>query len=80
MMTKPDFFRNYSTERIRIVKSTYNRAIKEGDKNVYFIDGRKLFGKEAREHCTVDGCHPNDLGFYRMAKVLNKVIAPLLQK
>ncbi len=80
MMSKPDFVRGCTTERIRIIKNTYERAIKEGDKNVYFIDGRRFFGKVDREHCTADGCHPNDLGFYRMAKVLNKVIAPLLQK
>ena len=35
---------------------------------MYFIDGEELFGDEDRDNCTVDGCHPNDLGFYRMAK------------
>lgn len=28
----------------------------------------ELFGDNDRENCTVDGVHPNDLGFYRMAK------------
>ncbi len=78
MMSKPDFSRGCTTERIRIIKNTYDRAKKEGDNNVYFIDGRRFFGKVDREHCTADGCHPNDLGFYRMAKVLQKVIKPLL--
>jgi hypothetical protein len=24
--------------------------------------------------CTVDGCHPNDLGFFRMAKCVADII------
>ena len=27
------------------------------------------------EMCTVDGCHPNDLGFYKMAKAIAPVLA-----
>ena len=48
------------------------KAKKSGDKNVYFIPGKQLFGKFDRINCTVDGCHPNDLGFYRMAKRIYK--------
>ena len=66
-------------ERREVIKNTYKRAKKEGDKNVYFIDGSKIFGKQDRENCTVDGCHPNDLGFYRMAKVIDRTLAPLLK-
>ncbi len=50
-----------------IIHDTYENARKSGDKNVYFVDGATLFGHHEREACTVDGCHPNDLGFYRMA-------------
>ena len=51
-------------------------AVDAGDQNVYFIDGEELFGKDLRDCCTVDGCHPNDFGFYRMyARVL-----PVLKK
>ena len=67
------------SKRKRVVKNTYLKARAEGDENVYFIDGKNLFGKNDRENCTVDGCHPNDLGFYKMAQALNKVIAPLLK-
>lgn len=63
-------------ERRKIIKTTYKNALKSGDKNVYFIDGEKLFGKNNRDACTVDGCHPNDLGFYRMFKN----ILPALKK
>ena len=39
---------------------------------MYFIDGRKLLsiGDDAG---TVDGTHPNDLGFYSMAEELGKI-------
>ena len=29
---------------------------------------KKMFGEEERDACTMDGAHPNDLGFYLMAK------------
>jgi GDSL-like lipase/acylhydrolase family protein/SGNH-like hydrolase/esterase family protein len=40
-----------------------------GDKNIYFIDAESFQGEDFWE-CTVDGCHPTDLGFYRMAENL----------
>jgi hypothetical protein len=68
-----------NSKRREIINRTYSNAIKAGDKNVYFIDGEKLFGKTDRDACTVDGCHPNDIGFLRMAEtvfpVLNKALA-----
>lgn len=59
-----------NVERRKVVLETYERAIAEGDKNVYFIDGKDLLkGKYPnREDCTMDGVHPNDLGFFRMAQ------------
>lgn len=60
-------------DRLEIIKSTYNAAIFAGDRNVYFMDGTALM-KYAKSDGTVDGCHPNDLGFYSMAKVLFKYL------
>lgn len=54
--------------RREIVRQTYVNAKNGGDEKVWFVDGETLFGKEDRDACTVDGVHPNDLGFYRMAK------------
>ena len=45
---------------------------------MYFIDGYDLFDGEQREDCTVDGCHPNDLGFYRMSVVIGDKIKQIL--
>ncbi len=57
-----------SKARRDVILQTYEKAKAAGDKNVYFLDGEELFGKVDMDNCTVDGCHPNDLGFYRMAQ------------
>lgn len=80
MISKPDFYPNvdYNAKRRAVIIESYNRAIASGDKNVYFIDGETLFEGEFFESCTSDGCHPNDLGFYRMADKIGAVIAKVL--
>jgi len=69
-VSRPDFDGNIlvSKERRNVIRNTYENALKSGDKNVYFVDGETLFGQCDRDACTVDGCHPNDLGFMRMAE------------
>lgn len=57
-----------SDDRVAVIRATYENAKKAGDKNVYFIDGRDLFKDADISYLTVDGCHPNDLGFYLMFK------------
>ena len=70
MLTRPKFRLNAEEEEKRaIVKQTYENALASGDQNVYFIDGPTLM-QYAENDCAVDGAHPNDLGFYSMAKVL----------
>ncbi|MBR2375329.1 MAG: hypothetical protein IKA88_03470 [Clostridia bacterium] len=69
-ISKPDY--RYDREddeaRFAVIQQTYRKAKRRGDKNVYLLRGKDLFGDVDRENCMVDGCHPNDLGFYRMAK------------
>ena len=62
-----------------IIRRTYEKAVAEGDKNVYFVDGSTFFGKEERHLCTVDDCHPNDIGFLRMADVLEPILRNILE-
>ena len=78
MLSAPDY-RNQSnaTARRAIVSETYDYAVSNGDKNIYFIGGEKLFGADY-PFATVDGCHPNDLGFYRMAEACYAVIKDLI--
>ncbi len=81
MMTRPAIAYSETDKRRReIVFTTYQNALKAGDKNVYFIDGESFYGEYDRELCTVDRTHPNDLGFYRMAQVVEPVIKSLLDK
>ncbi|MCK5801563.1 MAG: SGNH/GDSL hydrolase family protein [Lentisphaeria bacterium] len=56
-----------SRERRAVIRKTYDNARAAGDTRVLFVDGEILFGESERDACTVDGCHPNDLGFMRMA-------------
>ena len=65
--------------RREIIRATYETAVAEGDANVYFIDGGELFAGEDWDLCTVDGCHPNDLGFYRMAMRIEKEIQKIFK-
>lgn len=64
--------------RREVIRTTYNNAVANGDKNVYFIDGETLFGEDDWDICTVDCCHPNDLGHYRMAMTILPVLSKLL--
>lgn len=76
MISKPDFFTNPTANAARrsVIIESYERALALGDKNVYFIDGESLFEGEFYESCTSDGCHPNDLGFFRMAEKIGAVL------
>lgn len=81
MMTRP--FDN-DTENVKarkaVVFGTYKNAVESGDKNVYFIDGEKMKDIMGGFSGTVDGCHPNDLGFICMAKALEGILDPLADK
>lgn len=83
MISKPDIWSwniADADRRREIIFKTFSDARALGDKNVYFIDGRSLFGSDNRDNCSVDGCHPNDLGFYRMAENIGVVIKEILEK
>ena len=38
-----------------------------------FIDGKDIFREDAVQSSTVDGCHPNDLGFYGFFRELSPI-------
>lgn len=65
-------------ERFEIIKKTYDNAVASGDKNVYLINGMDILTSIDKEIFTVDGTHPNDFGFYCMAKAFGDVIKNLL--
>lgn len=63
-----------------VLYQSYLKARQQGDENVYFLDGETLFGEKDREICTVEGLHPNDLGFYRMAEVIYQKLGSVDEK
>ncbi len=79
LVSKPDFSKMDGAGRRKVIYDTYRRATEAGDGNIYFIDGETLFGKNGERCCTVDGTHPNDLGFYRMAKTMLPVLQGILK-
>ena len=66
-ISKPDY-RSGDEERMNIIRNTYRRARKAGDRNVYFLAGKRFFERGDVCDFTVDGCHPTDYGFAMMAK------------
>lgn len=63
-----------------IVRRTWEAAVKAGDRNVTFFDGTEMLRLFGGDSGTVDNCHPNDLGFYCMAKTLEPALKAALQK
>lgn len=74
IMTKPRFLPD--VKAFEAIKKTYENAKANGD-NVYYLDGRQLMALAENEG-TVDGCHPNDLGFFSMAKAVGDILEGIL--
>ena len=67
------------TQRLAVIRKTYENAVAAGDTRVWFVEGPALMAM-AENDGTVDGTHPNDLGFASMARVLTPVLHELLQR
>lgn len=65
--------------RLAVVRKTFDNARAAGDKNVYFVPTPKSLAPIGNEG-TVDGCHPNDLGFWFMAQGLYPVLREILER
>lgn len=79
MLTRPKYYlTDIEQKRLEIVKKTYDNAISAGDKNVYFIPGNTLIPAKIGSECTVDTCHPTDLGFFSMAQRIIPVLKEIL--
>lgn len=66
--------------RREAILRTYNNARAAGDQNVYFVDGRKMYEQFGLALCTVDGCHPNDIGMWCMAQKIGAVLKEILEE
>ncbi len=66
-------------ERREFQRGTVAQLRKRGDRRIFFMDGADLMGEDFEE-CTVDGVHPTDLGFMRMANALTPVLKKILRR
>ena len=74
--------RDYDREdvlRREVTVRTYETAVAEGDKNVYYVKPLDVIPFAAEEG-TVDRIHPTDLDFYFMAKTLLPTLEELAKK
>ncbi len=75
-----NFYTKDLKERRQIILDTYNYARENGDENVAFIDGRTLFTGRYENVYSVDGAHPTDAGFLRMAEVIGREVDIMLRR
>lgn len=78
MASRPDFDNsnnpNESLERINVIYNNFRRAKEAGDNNVYFLSGKGIFTGRDRDLCTIEGCHPTDVGFLKMADAFEDIL------
>lgn len=68
---------NQRNERLQFLKLFHNTLESLNDPHLYLFDSSELLGKDFWE-CSVDGVHPNDLGFSRMADGIIPFIQTIL--
>lgn len=56
----------------------YNDLQKSGVKNLYYIPAQNLIGTDGE--ATIDGTHPTDVGFERMANAFEPILRKVLRK
>lgn len=78
MASRPNRYGIDWQERIEIIKKTFEKAKNDGDDNIYFINGQDMLNSYDIDMMTVDGCHPNDFGFFCMAEAFEKILRKVL--
>lgn len=59
------------------LRAAYQQLRREGVRHLHYVKGNELLGRDGEG--TVDGSHPNELGFARQAEALGRVLRPLLK-
>jgi hypothetical protein len=67
-------------KRRDIIRASYERAKADGDENIYFLDGKDIFRGDEWDAATVEGCHPNDFGFFRFSRRLGDILEKIFNK
>lgn len=80
ILGRPRFYLSeLERQRLAVIRRTYENALAAGDQQVYFMDGPTLMAMAENEG-TVDGTHPNDLGFASMARALEPLLKKILEE
>lgn len=87
LLSRTDFFRpgsraagpHENIDRRHVIAELFRDARVNGDKNVYYVDGEGIFRGFWEDCCTVDGVHPNDLGFSLIAEALIPIFRRILK-
>lgn len=75
MLSRPDIRKSDDTDkRFAVIEKTYQDARQSGDNQIYLIDGRTIMSDLGEDAGTVDGIHPNDLGFWCMTRKIGEVM------
>ncbi|MBA4148549.1 MAG: SGNH/GDSL hydrolase family protein [Verrucomicrobia bacterium] len=69
--------KNRYTSSNAALREAFKNLKKSGVKNLHYIPGKDLIGQDGEG--TVDGTHPNDLGFMRMADEIGPVLRRLVR-
>lgn len=64
-------------EKNQVLRAIYDEAKPQWQGRLYYVEGPALLGNDGEG--TVDGVHPTDLGFLRMADVLAPVVARAME-
>ena len=68
---------HYSSSNARL-HEIYQRLVKAGDRALFYVPAAKLIGTDGEG--TVDGTHPTDLGFMRMADAIEPTLRRALSR
>jgi len=76
--SRPQYYMNDNIRRrLDVIQTTVENSRNRGDDKVWLLTGQQLMALTDGDGL-VDGCHPNDLGFYSMAKSLSDLIETIL--
>ena len=79
-VTRPKpYYNEEEKARREVVRATYEHALAAGER-VYFVDGETIFHIFGGDGGSVDGCHPNDLGFACIAAALEPLFEEIYGK
>ncbi len=60
------------------LREIYERLVRAGDKRLFYLRAQNFLGEDGE--ATVDGTHPNDVGFLRMAEAIEPTLKRALRQ